>query len=397
MKIMTWNACIYDYNDKYGNREKLDITGVLNCISGESPDVFIMQSYHIAYKELIEGLKKLGFKYFDYSQKEIDKVDRNRLLIATKVSFQRAAEVPYNLGFYEKNWREISIVVDSVQYRILGVHVPTATLFNKFDNLCSKMCFLANILLKSVEYYNASESAIIAGTLNIDKNYSDRIECCEYIDKLSQGMIDVSPNLPTYAKYKYDYIFVNNSLNKQHTITTTTRDTEYSDHSYIVMEINPKGEQKMEIVNKITPGLFDDIIAYTVAEPGAMGLPSTMEFISNKGEHFLISFDDIPFAEIKKAFTSAALHECFFNGPKKYDETEGEVVLYLNDERKNNRETRVAPGWHHVYMGAGNHLVIKEEYYCLFDKCMQDKSPSEIYCTWDDYIEAFVKEVSGKE
>lgn len=241
MKIMTWNACIY--NDKYGNREKLDITGVLNCISGESPDVFIMQSYHIAYKELIEGLKDLGLKYFDYSQTEIDKVDRNRLLIATKVSFQRVAEAPYKLGFYEKNWREISIVVDSVQYRILGVHVPTATLFNKFDNLCSKMHFLANILLKSGEYYDASESAIIAGTLNIDRNYSDRIECCEYIDKLSQGMTDVSPNLPTYAEYKYDYIFINKTLSKQHTITTTTRDTEYSEHSYIVMEIKPKGEK----------------------------------------------------------------------------------------------------------------------------------------------------------
>lgn len=242
MRIMTWNACIYDYNDKYGNREKLNIAGVLNCISGESPDVFIMQSYHIAYKELIEGLKKLGFKYFDYSQTEIDKVDRNRLLIATKVSFQRVAEAPYKLGFYEKNWREISIVVDSVQYCILGVHVPTATLFNKFDNLCSKMHFLANILLKSGEYYKASESAIIAGTLNIDKNFSDRIACCEYIDKLSKCMTDVSPNKPTYGEYRSDYFFVNKALNEQHTITTTTRDTEYSEHSYIVMEINPKGE-----------------------------------------------------------------------------------------------------------------------------------------------------------
>lgn len=149
------------------------------------------------------------------------------------------------------------------------------------------------------------------------------------------------------------------------------------------------------IINKITPGLFDNIIAYTVAEPGAMGLASSMELISNKGEHFLISFDDIPFSDIKKAFVSAALHECFFNGPGPMpnvaEKGEGEIVIYPpSSDEKNSRTTHVADGWHHVYMGAGNHLIIKEEIFPLLAKYIQNKSPSEIYATWYE----FLKEIS---
>lgn len=151
------------------------------------------------------------------------------------------------------------------------------------------------------------------------------------------------------------------------------------------------------IINKITPGLFDNIIAYTVAEPGAMGLASSMELISNKGEHFLICFDDIPFSDIKKAFVSAALHECFFNGPMPGEAVEeGEIVIFpnSNDDKNCRRTTRVARGWKHIYMGAGNHIVIKEETFPLFAKCLQDKSPSEIYATWDEHIDEFLKEIS---
>lgn len=55
----------------------------------------------------------------------------------------------------------------------------------------------------------------------------------------------------------------------------------------------------MKIVNKITPGLFDNIIAYTVAEPGAMGFSNSMEIVDDKGKYFVISFDEIPFASVK--------------------------------------------------------------------------------------------------
>lgn len=39
-----------------------------------------------------------------------------------------------------------------------------------------------------------------------------------------------------------------------------------------------------------------------------------------------------------------------------------------------------------------NHSICSQ----IFAKYIQNKSPSEIYCTWDDYIEAFVKEISEK-
>lgn len=155
----------------------------------------------------------------------------------------------------------------------------------------------------------------------------------------------------------------------------------------------------MEIVKKITLDFFADIIAYTVAEPGAMGLPNTMELITNKGQHFMIFFEDVPFSDIKKAFTSAALHECFFNGPGSMPNVaeKGEIVIYPpNNNEKNRQTTRVAPGWHHQYMGAGNHLVIKEEKYNLFAKYIQDKSPSKIYCTLDEIIKE-VFEIAASE
>lgn len=154
----------------------------------------------------------------------------------------------------------------------------------------------------------------------------------------------------------------------------------------------------MKIVNKITPGLFDNIIAYTVAEPGAMGFSNSMEIVDDKGKYFVISFDEIPFASVKKFFP--ALADCIFNGPMPGETVEdGEIVIYPNnnDDKNCRRTTRDAKGWKHIYIGAGNHLIIKEEIFPLLAKYIQNKSPSEIYATWDEHIDEFIKEISGKE
>lgn len=151
----------------------------------------------------------------------------------------------------------------------------------------------------------------------------------------------------------------------------------------------------MKIVNKITPGLFDNIIAYTVAEPGAMVFSNSMEIVDDKGKYSVISFDEIPFASVKKFFP--ALADCIFNGPMPGETVEeGEIVIYPNnnDDKNCRRTTRVAKGWKHIYMGAGNHLIIKEGIIPAFSKYLQNKSPSEIYATWDEHIYEFLKEIS---
>lgn len=54
---------------------------------------------------------------------------------------------------------------------------------------------------------------------------------------------------------------------------------------------------------------------------------------------------------------SRLLRDCCFNGPmKNRPSSTPEIVIYL-DDRNMDKETKVALGWKHIYMGFGNHLV----------------------------------------
>lgn len=150
--------------------------------------------------------------------------------------------------------------------------------------------------------------------------------------------------------------------------------------------------------NELTSDTFKQVVIFSIGEPCAMGFCNSMEIVDDKGQRSVVSFDEIPYAIVKKFFP--ALADCIFNGPMPGETVEeGEIVIYPNnnDDKNCRRTTRVAKGWKHIYMGAGNHLIIKEEIFPLLAKYIQNKSPSEIYATWDEHIDEFIKEISEKE
>ena len=148
-------------------------------------------------------------------------------------------------------------------------------------------------------------------------------------------------------------------------------------------------------VNSINKEMFTDIVLYTVSEPGAMGMARAMFFLKRNGESFSLVYgygdNEIPYSEIEYCFP--ALKGCYFNGPIPGEETEGEIILNNNINKKN--ETKVSQGWQHIYGGAGNHLLVRDDYNEAFRKCIKElKTPSDIFCCWYKHIEEFINEIN---
>lgn len=150
----------------------------------------------------------------------------------------------------------------------------------------------------------------------------------------------------------------------------------------------------MEYISEINKNLFSDIIIYTIAEPGAMGAANLMEFVNKKGKCFMFTLgEEIEYSELKKLFP--ALKDCFWNGPSADNKNDGEILLFTNNDAKNSNCTRVSKGWHHIYTGCGNHLVVKEEYYLIFSELIKDfESPVDIGCDWYKVLDNFFEKIN---
>ena len=397
MRIMEWDISSYeDY--KNFNTNILDTKGILKSITEINPEILILSSYHLSYNSILKnGLEKYGYNC-KINTDNPEKTERNRVLIASKYEIINV-EFNDNLGFYTKDWLEVKVKIKGEECKILAVHVPassTNTLYKQRINTSGdRKLFLKEMLGKFAAYEQESVPCIVAGNFNLH----DFTTNSEYRSKFAQHMTEISAGKPTYKGQAYDYLFANEIFLKiNHIFNTSAHENNYTDHSYLLVDINNKGEYKMKISeNELTSDTFKQLVIFSIAEPGAMSFPNSMEIVDDKGKYFVISFDEIPFASVKKFFP--ALADCIFNGPMPGEAVaDGEIVIYPpSSDEKNSRTTHVADGWHHVYMGAGNHLVIKEEIFPLFAKYIHNKSPSEIYSTWSDHIEKFVKEISGKE
>lgn len=131
---------------------------------------------------------------------------------------------------------------------------------------------------------------------------------------------------------------------------------------------------------------FEDIIMFSLAEPGAMGAGGIIEFFSDNGDVFRFNYlsEETPYEEIKEAFP--VLKGCRFNGPMPDDarpeNTPQEIVIYTNADSANMRK-RIAEGWRHIYMGCGNHLVIREDHFEDFSAAISDLTEEvDIYGGW---------------
>ncbi len=124
---------------------------------------------------------------------------------------------------------------------------------------------------------------------------------------------------------------------------------------------------------------FEDVIAFSVSEPGAMG-PNDLTFFREDGSYFRLDYntEKTPWSRIREWFPM--LKECCFNGPMRKDPASAETVV-IGDDGKS-RETRVPKGWKHRYLDYGNHLVIRDFCYSGIMPLLEGYDNAELTFDW---------------
>ena len=110
-----------------------------------------------------------------------------------------------------------------------------------------------------------------------------------------------------------------------------------------------------------------DIVAFLFAQPGAMGDPGGVEIIDAQGWFYHTNY-------------------CY-NGVS-YDQLT-EIVPILKDCKIGIVGQQVPEGWKAVYLGFGNHLIIKADYYDKFEEETRNRhieEAVELYQQWSGIV-----------
>ena len=110
-----------------------------------------------------------------------------------------------------------------------------------------------------------------------------------------------------------------------------------------------------------------DIAAFSFAQPGAMGEPGGVEIIDAQGwfYHTNYCYGDISYEQLL------------------------EVVPVLKDCKIGIAGHHVPEGWKAVYLGFGNHLTIKADYYDKFEEEARKRHIEEagmLYQQWSEIV-----------
>jgi len=235
LKIMTWNikdggALNFEYP------EISNIKHILSVIEDECPDIIVIQEYMSKfYHEFVMGLKKLGYNHLSVCMDYPDRIKRKRVLIASKLYFSNIQAPNSIFKYSRRNWNEI--IINDISLSLLGVHVPLAEIVingKKINNRKEKKAFLDALTDRFIEYRGSDKPCVICGDLNLHSKavYS------EYLNIFSEYLEEATTNIATHGEHKFDYIYVNDAflklLNKN---TYKPRDTPYSDHKYLYVEL----------------------------------------------------------------------------------------------------------------------------------------------------------------
>ena len=127
------------------------------------------------------------------------------------------------------------------------------------------------------------------------------------------------------------------------------------------------------------PGLLGaDIVAFQLAEPGAMGWPGGVFFVTSD----------------RKVYRTCYLEPSDYSGMSKSMSTDNLKSVFppLKEFRSGlmGRGVESPDGWHHTYLGMGNHLLVKKSIKGEFEKKaaeLLEKNPGAIlYNVWMDAV-----------
>lgn len=129
-----------------------------------------------------------------------------------------------------------------------------------------------------------------------------------------------------------------------------------------IYEMNTKDIKKLH---------YKGIMFFMLAEGGAMGEPGAVNIICNSKHgvqvlHANYCYGDFDMDKLAEIFTPLQTFDCGIFGDV----------------------AGVAPGWHHVYLGAGNHLLVRDSVFDQFMSLVDGKSEPEIY---QSYMEIALK------
>lgn len=135
-------------------------------------------------------------------------------------------------------------------------------------------------------------------------------------------------------------------------------------------------EKTIELSNEnIDTIKYDDIVAITIAEAGAMGESNGFYVVMKNCElyHTNLGNTQISNEKMLETFPLLKTFDCFCGN-----------IINLNDE------------WKYFYMGFGNYLVVRKEYYEIIMQYIKENLPKDfqrgyLYQKWYDIITKVVK------
>ena len=121
---------------------------------------------------------------------------------------------------------------------------------------------------------------------------------------------------------------------------------------------------------------YDDIMVVALGESGAMGEPGALNIICKKrgkvkAYHVNFCYGDFDMDKFAQAFIPLQTFDCGVFGDV----------------------SGVAEGWKHIYMGAGNHLLVRDTIAGAFKATIDGKAESEIYSC---YMDVAMKVLGGE-
>ncbi len=112
---------------------------------------------------------------------------------------------------------------------------------------------------------------------------------------------------------------------------------------------------------------MENLIAFSLAEFGAMGCPNEVIFVFHE--------------EDSARFLFTSTEDCITDYVPWLATLKCDLFGIVRG---------VGAGWAHVDLGMGNHLFLVKEVYDLLKKRIEGKSPPEIYQTWRDELPAII-------
>lgn len=132
----------------------------------------------------------------------------------------------------------------------------------------------------------------------------------------------------------------------------------------------------------LTPETFENVVAYILSEPGAMGCSGTVHCLNNDGSVFAVDYreEQTSWERLKEYF--AAINGCRFFGPAK-DVDICNSVLFIGFSKGT---TYINEGWKEICFDCGNHFIVREKDAKAFLDLFNGLTPCEVICDGFDIV-----------